>query len=68
MADVGAAFDMTDTAPTSLPGTGLVPRNVARTCALTWRCTPEPLGPNQHPNDAGYRVISEAISAEVPDP
>jgi lysophospholipase L1-like esterase len=62
MADVAAAFAMTDTTPTSLAGT-VVPRNVERTCDLTWECAPGPLGPNKHPNDDGYRVISNAISA-----
>jgi lysophospholipase L1-like esterase len=61
MANVAEAFDMTSTVPTWLSGTGLVPQNVARVCALTWACVRPPLGPNAHPNDAGYRVISDAI-------
>lgn len=62
MAEVAAAFDMTDTTPTALAGS-VVPRNVERTCTLTWECTPGPLGPNKHPNDDGYEVIGDAISA-----
>ena len=62
MADVAAAFSMADTTPTPLAG-AVVPRNVARTCALTWECAPGPLGPNKHPNDEGYEAISDAISA-----
>jgi lysophospholipase L1-like esterase len=61
MAEVATAFDMTDTTPTPL-GATVLPRNVARTCALTWECTPGPLGPNKHPNDAGYAAIGDAIS------
>ena len=41
------------------------PTNVARVCALTWMCTAPPLGPNLHPNDAGYRVIAGALAAEL---
>jgi hypothetical protein len=66
MADVAAAFDMTSTDPVFVPGIGDLPRNVAQTCVLTWMCAPRPLGPNKHPNDAGYRVISDAISDVVP--
>jgi lysophospholipase L1-like esterase len=62
MAEVAAAFDMTDTTPTTLAGT-VVPRNVERTCTLTWECAPGPLGPNKHPNEDGYEVIGDAISA-----
>lgn len=62
MADVAEAFDMTSTDPTWLPGTGLVPQNLARVCDLTWECASPPFGPNTHPNDAGYRAISDAIS------
>ena len=67
MADVAAAFSMTDTTPTSLAG-ALVPRNVEQTCALTWQCTPGPLGPNKHPNDDGYEAISDAINAVMTKP
>jgi len=62
MANVAAAFDVTGTEVTDAPGIGAVPRNVARACALTWVCAPSPLGPNRHPNDAGYRAIAEAIA------
>jgi lysophospholipase L1-like esterase len=63
MADVGAAFQLRDTTPVEVPGLGTVPTDVARACALTWMCTPRPLGPNSHPNDDGYRVVSNAIAA-----
>jgi len=61
MADVASPFDMTDSTPVNLSGSGAVPENVARVCSLTWMCTSPPLGPNSHPNDAGYRAISLAI-------
>jgi hypothetical protein len=61
MADVASPFDMTDSNPVTLPGFGAVPKNVAQVCSLTWMCTSPPLGPNSHPNDAGYRAISLAI-------
>jgi lysophospholipase L1-like esterase len=62
MADVSAAFETGDDEATDLDGVGSVPRDVARVCTLTWMCAPAPDGPNPHPNDAGYRVISRAIS------
>jgi hypothetical protein len=61
MADVAAAFSTAATSSTPLAGRGVVPRNVARVCALTWVCSAAPYGPNQHPNDAGYQAISRAI-------
>jgi lysophospholipase L1-like esterase len=61
MADVAAAFGTAATGSTRLAGRGVVPRDVARVCALTWVCAAAPYGPNQHPNDAGYQVISRAI-------
>jgi lysophospholipase L1-like esterase len=65
MADVGAAFELRDTSPVDVPGLGTVPTNVARVCALTWMCAAPPLGPNTHPNDDGYQVVSNAIAAEL---
>jgi len=40
---------------------GSVPPNVAAICALTWMCARAPQGPNEHANDAGYRVIARAF-------
>ncbi|HEY1653048.1 MAG TPA: GDSL-type esterase/lipase family protein [Acidimicrobiales bacterium] len=62
MADVGAAFQLHDTSPLDVPGLGTVPTNVARVCALSWMCAAPPLGHNTHPNDNGYRVVSNAIA------
>jgi hypothetical protein len=38
-----------------------VPPNVAMICSLTWMCAPAPRGPNEHPNNAGYRVIARTF-------
>lgn len=66
MADVGRAFEMTQVEPVDLTGVGDVPQNVARTCALTWMCTSASLRARQHPDDAGYQVIAQAIAAAIP--
>ena len=66
MAAVGQAFQMTQSQPVDLAGVGDVPRNVERTCALTWMCTSNSPRAKQHPNDAGYQVIAQAIAAVVP--
>lgn len=65
MADVEEAFEMGDTTPTAFEGT-TAPAELARVCDLTWMCQPPPLGPNIHPNDAGYEAIARAIAAAVP--
>jgi lysophospholipase L1-like esterase len=66
VADVFGAFDTTDFGdPVTVTGIGSLPRNVARICEWTWECTPPPRGPNQHPNQAGYRVIAGAILKAV---
>ncbi len=68
MADVAGAFDLGDTSPVTVPGLGTVPTDVARVCALTWMCTAPPMGPNQHPNDAGYRAIAGALAGALASP
>jgi lysophospholipase L1-like esterase len=61
IADVGDAFRMDSTDPVSFAGDHTEPENVAEVCLLTWMCQPPPLGPNIHPNDAGYQTIATAI-------
>lgn len=68
MVNVGAAFNMTQTTPTTLAGVGTVPLNVAQACRMTWMCRPHPLPANMHPNDAGYQAIAAAIAAVLPAP
>lgn len=65
-ADVEGAFSTTDfSTMVPLPGAGDVPLNVARICMWTWICAPAPLGPDNHPNAAGYAVIADAFAAEL---
>jgi lysophospholipase L1-like esterase len=62
VANVSDAFDTTDFGdPTTVPGIGTLPRNVALICKWTWECAPAPRGPNQHANSAGYQVIANAV-------
>ena len=58
VANVFGAFDTSDF--TRPAGTN-VPRNVDRLCQWTWQCAAPPRGPNQHANQAGYRVIARAF-------
>ncbi len=66
VANVAGAFQLDNRTPTMLKGVGVVPLNVARACQLTWDCTGYPFGPDDHPNNAGYRVIASAIEATLP--
>jgi lysophospholipase L1-like esterase len=65
MANVASAFAVANAVPTTLANGTTVPRDLVRLCALTWACTPSPLGHNQHPNEDGYEVIAEAIADVV---
>lgn len=68
MAMVGTAFESRDVAMVNVAGVGRVPENVANACSLTWMCQPAPLGPNIHPNDAGYTAIALAIGGVLKAP
>jgi lysophospholipase L1-like esterase len=61
VADVETAFESTDA--TLVDG---VPTDVARLCEWTRLCTPPPLGPDLHPNNAGYGVIARAFERALP--
>jgi len=65
MADVGEVFRLDSTEPVAVAGIGTVPANVAEVCLMTWMCQAAPLGPNIHPNDAGYEAIATAINEEL---
>jgi lysophospholipase L1-like esterase len=68
VADVATAFDvyMPFTSTVSEPSLGgTVPVAVAETCALTWMCTPAPVGPNIHANVAGYKEIARVFAAAL---
>jgi hypothetical protein len=58
---VANVFGAFDTGDFTRPAGTNVPRNVARLCRWTWQCAPPPRGPNQHANQAGYRVIAQAF-------
>jgi lysophospholipase L1-like esterase len=66
VADVEGAFASSDfTTQANLPGVGTVPLNVARICTWSWACTPPPLGPDNHPNKAGYGVMARAFAVTL---
>jgi lysophospholipase L1-like esterase len=60
-ARVANVFGAFETADFTRPAGTSVPRNVARLCQWTWECAAPPRGPNQHANQAGYRVIARAF-------
>lgn len=64
VADVEDAFQ-TDvlTRTTTTVRFGTLPVAVARVCQWTWSCTPRGGRVDDHPNDAGYRVIARTIAA-----
>ena len=65
VADVAAVFHVTRV-------TGRRARvttsRVDSVCDFTWMCQPSPLGPNLHPNAAGYAAIAGAIEAVLGPP
>jgi lysophospholipase L1-like esterase len=64
VANVVSAFHTTDFGhQVTLPGAGTLPRNVAAICQWTWECAAPPRGPNEHPNQAGYAVITRSFLA-----
>jgi hypothetical protein len=60
-AKVANVFGAFETADFAKPAGTNVPRNVARLCQWTWECAAPPRGPNQHANQAGYRVIARTF-------
>lgn len=68
MAMVGDAFGSRDVGLVNVAGLGMLRVNVANACALTWMCQPAPMGPNIHPNDAGYAAIAGAIETVLKAP
>ncbi len=61
-ARVANVFGAFETADFTVPGAqGSTPRNVALLCQWTWECAAPPRGPNQHANQAGYRVIARTF-------
>jgi GDSL-like Lipase/Acylhydrolase family len=64
--DLPSALKSFDTRPTRLHGGQVVPKDVEEICATTWMCRTPPWGPDDHPNDMGYRIIARAIAQELP--
>jgi lysophospholipase L1-like esterase len=62
VADASARFATQDlTHRRSLPGHGAVPLAVYEICRLTWACSPEPIGHDDHARPEGYRQLGLAI-------
>jgi lysophospholipase L1-like esterase len=66
VANVPALFDTEITTRVASSVGGAIPENVAQVCAMTWMCYAAPFGPDDHPNDAGYSLIAQAIAAVLP--
>ncbi len=62
VANVFGAFHSADFgSDVTVAGFGSLPRNVAAICQWTWECAAAPRGPNEHANQAGYQVITQAF-------
>lgn len=62
VADVAKAYHISDS--TDVPIINL-PINVFLTLTYTWMAAPPPLGPDIHPNAAGYAVIAGAFASKI---
>jgi lysophospholipase L1-like esterase len=66
VANVPAIFQSDNSTRVTIPNVGVIPENVYEACQLTWMCYGTPFGPDDHPNDAGYSLIAQAIAAVLP--
>jgi lysophospholipase L1-like esterase len=66
VANVPSLFETNDNTPTAIPNVGTLPTNVKEACQLTWFCYSSPFGPDDHPNNAGYSLIAQAIELALP--
>ncbi|MGA2123237.1 MAG: SGNH/GDSL hydrolase family protein [Acidimicrobiales bacterium] len=66
VANVPSLFEMNDADLMTLDNIGTVPVNVQEACELTWFCDGAPFGPDDHPNNAGYSLIAQAIEDVLP--
>jgi hypothetical protein len=66
IADLPSTFQNDNNTRVGIDNVGTIPENVEIICNLTWMCQPSPFGPDDHPNNAGYRSIAVAIAAQLP--
>jgi lysophospholipase L1-like esterase len=66
VANIAGEFQTLNASPVVIPNVGTVPVNVAYACYYTWMCQPKPFGPDDHPDNAGYMLIAEAIAKVLP--
>ncbi|MDE3043675.1 MAG: hypothetical protein KGJ10_02460 [Acidobacteriota bacterium] len=66
VANIAGMFQSANATRVQIPNVGLVPLNVRFACLYTWMCQPSPFGPDDHPNNAGYMLIAEAIVKTLP--
>lgn len=66
VANVPGAYESDNNSPENLANVGAIPQNVQEVCLWTWMCTPQPFGPDDHPNNAGYMIIAKTIIATLP--
>ena len=62
IADTFNAFKTTQTTQTTTVNSQAIPVAVAQICAYTFMCQRPPVGPDIHPNDAGYASIATTIA------
>ena len=65
-ANVPAISQTDNNTRVTLSNVGEIPENVNAACELTWMCYAAPFGPDDHPNNAGYALIAQAIAAVLP--
>jgi hypothetical protein len=66
IANVPSLFEINDNVAAAIPNVGAMPTNVKEACQLTWFCYSTPFGPDDHPNNAGYSLIAQAIQSVLP--
>ena len=66
VADVAAAFDSDDFTNMAPPPNENLPVSVANICNFTYMCDADPVGPDIHPNNAGYALIANTVEAILP--
>lgn len=66
VANVPVLFDTNVSTRVSVDNVGQEPQNVVDACNYTWFCYGAPFGPDDHPNDAGYSLIAQAIADVLP--